>query len=69
MITAIELLNKAHPIHDRNSCSDDDARNGFGTRLEDGSGWGRCTRCMFLELIAGAEVPADIKNETGALWG
>lgn len=68
-MTALELLDKAHPKHDRTSCTDEDACNGFGTRNGDGSGWGRCTRCMFLELIAGAEVPADIKGRYGALWG
>lgn len=66
-MTALELLDKAHPKHGRTSCSDKNVCNGFGTRLGDGSGWGRCVRCMFLELIEGAEVPADIRADATAL--
>jgi hypothetical protein len=47
---AIEFIDIIRPEHDRTSCSDDDINNGFFTR--NGGDWhGRCTRCMYLQII------------------
>ena len=52
---ALDLLNIIQPEHDRTSCSDIDRNNSFGSR---GVEWyGRCTRCMWLDLADGVEPP------------
>lgn len=56
-LTALEFLNIIRPEHDRISCQNNDEHpiNGFGTAGDD---WhGRCVRCMYLEIIAGIELP------------
>ncbi len=61
-MTALDFINIIRPEHDRNSCSDDDVCNGFGTR--NGDSWhGRCTRCMYLQIIAGHSLPKDMKQD------
>ncbi|KKL63997.1 hypothetical protein LCGC14_2169550 [marine sediment metagenome] len=42
-MTVLEFLNIIAPEHDRTSCSDENIQNGFWN--------GRCTRCMYLEII------------------
>lgn len=52
---AIEFLSIIRPEHDRTSCSDDNLANGFYSR---GTNWhGRCTRCMYLEILRDGVVP------------
>lgn len=52
---AIEFLNIIRPEHDRTSCSDDNLDNGFYSR---GDKWyGRCTRCMYLEILRDGVTP------------
>jgi hypothetical protein len=58
--TAIELLNIIYPRHDRSSCNDDNLDNGFYSRNSDG--FGRCTRCMHIELISGEDMPPKVKE-------
>jgi hypothetical protein len=54
----IDFINIIRPEHDRTSCNDDEVENGFGTRYGDGKRWeGRCTRCMYLQIINGADIP------------
>jgi hypothetical protein len=46
----MEFVNLIRPKHDRTSCSDSKTVNGFFSR--NGQSWhGRCTRCMYLELV------------------
>lgn len=55
-MSAREFIDLIMPEHDRSSCSDDNISNGFFTR--DGRNWyGRCTRCMYLEIIKDGFVP------------
>ncbi len=61
-MTAKEFINLIRPDHDRTSCSDEDISNGFYTR--DGEKWhGRCTRCLYLEIINGDNLPKDFIPE------
>lgn len=39
--------------HDRTSCSDDNATNGYGSS---GENWPRCNRCLLLDVVRG-EIP------------
>lgn len=39
--------------HDRTSCSDDNAINGYGSS---GENWPRCNRCLLLDVVRG-EMP------------
>ncbi len=58
-MTAREFVNLIEPFHGRTSCSDVDRCNGFGT----GDDWkGRCTRCMYLEIIESGRVPEGFDN-------
>jgi len=60
-MTALEFINIIKSEHDRTSCSDEDVSNGFYSH--NGETWhGRCTRCMYLELIKG-EVPENFNPE------
>lgn len=53
---ALEFIDLVYPEHDRTSCSDEDINNGFRSRT--GASWhGRCTRCMYLEIIKNGTVP------------
>jgi hypothetical protein len=53
---AIDFINLICPEHTRTSCSDKDQNNGFYSR--NGDTWhGRCTRCMYLEIIENGGVP------------
>lgn len=55
---AVEFINIVHPEHCRTSCSDEKTDNGFYSR--NGETWhGRCTRCMYLQIIKG-EAPEGI---------
>lgn len=57
----LEFINIICPEHDRTSCSDENISNGFYTR---GNKWyGRCTRCMYLQIINGEELPKDFNHE------
>jgi hypothetical protein len=59
--TAKQLLDFIYPQHDRTSCSDDTICNGFYSR--DSDGFGRCTRCMYLELLRDADnLPPKVKE-------
>jgi len=58
--TAKDLLDFIYPEHDRTTCSDNNLNNGFYSRNEDG--FGRCTRCMYLELLSGSELPPKVKE-------
>ena len=60
MKTAKELLDFIYPEHDRTSCDDNDRNNSFYSRNE--QGYGRCTRCMYLDLLDGVEVPKQVKE-------
>jgi hypothetical protein len=65
-MTALEFINIIEPEHDRTSCSDDNISNGFWTRsgYGDEKKWhGRCTRCMYLEIINGDEIPKEFNPE------
>jgi len=59
---AIDFINLIRPEHDRTSCSDEDIDNGFYSRNVD-SWHGRCTRCMYLEIIKEGTVPEGFKPE------
>lgn len=51
-MTALEFIDKMMPEHDRTSCDDENTANGFYSR--NGESWhGRCTRCMYLEIVRG----------------
>jgi hypothetical protein len=55
-MTALEFINVIRPTHDRTSCSDTSLDNGFYSRT--GRTWhGRCTRCMYLEILKDKGVP------------
>ncbi len=58
--TARDLLDFIYPEHDRTSCSDNDIQNGFYSRNE--QGFGRCTRCMYLQILQGEELPRAVKE-------
>jgi hypothetical protein len=61
-VTALEFVNLIQPKHDRTSCSDTNQGNGFYSR--NGETWhGRCTRCMYLELIDAGGVPDGFDPE------
>jgi hypothetical protein len=62
-MTAMEYINLTLPEHDRDSCSDDDIGNGFYSRTGD-SWYGRCQRCMALQIIRGEEeIPEDFDSD------
>ena len=63
--TAKDLLDFIYPEHDRTSCDDKNLNNGFYSRNE--NGFGRCTRCMFLEILSGVEIPPEVlrKHKNG----
>lgn len=53
---ALEFINLICPDHDRTNCSDENISNGFFSWT--GYPWhGRCTRCMYLEIIKDGKVP------------
>jgi len=56
--TAKELLDFIYPNHSRISCNDNNITNGFYSNDVDGSG--RCTRCMFLEILKGRQIPKEV---------
>jgi hypothetical protein len=60
--TARELVDLMRPEHDRTSCSDEERRNSFFSRGY-GKWHGRCTRCMWLDLADGEEVPDGFDPE------
>lgn len=62
MMTALEFINIIRPEHDRTSCSDEYRANSFGTRRSE-SWHGRCTRCMWLDIADGVELPKDFDHE------
>lgn len=62
-MTALEFINILQPEHGRTSCSDEDVNNGFYTRLGAPDWYGRCTRCLYLEIIAGVEIPEGFDGE------
>ena len=62
MLTSIELINILRPTHDRTSCDDDNRNNSFGS-MRIGTWHGRCTRCMWLDLADGIEVPKEFDGE------
>ncbi len=56
----LKFINIICPEHNRTSCSDDNVTNGFYS----GDGWhGRCSRCMYLEIANGIELPKDFNPE------
>lgn len=56
MLTVIEFINIIRPEHDRTSCDDNFLNNGFFSK--NGTTWyGRCTRCMYLQIANGIELP------------
>ena len=70
-MTALELINKIAPQHDRTSCSDDYISNGFVKKtngFEDGKSIdnsynARCARCGLLQIMKGdIEVNGDIEH-------
>jgi len=58
---AIDFINIIQPEHDRTSCDDENTNNGFFSK---GTSWyGRCTRCMYLEIIKGNKLPEGFDHE------
>lgn len=58
---AKELIDLIMPLHQRASCSDENICNGFYTLT--GESWhGRCTRCMYLEVINGSPIPEGFEQ-------
>lgn len=62
-MTAKELIDILRPEHDRTSCSDEDRNNSFYSRLGHPDWYGRCTRCMWLDIADGVELPEDFDPE------
>ena len=60
-MTAKEFVDIIVPEHNRTSCSDEDKNNGFYSR--NCEGYGRCTRCMWLEIIDGVDIPDVLKEQ------
>ena len=59
---AIEFVDKIQPKHGRTSCSDENRCNGFYSR--NGETWhGRCTRCMYLEIVDTGELPENFDGD------
>ena len=59
---AKEFIDIIKPEHDRDSCSDEKLNNGFYSR--NGRDWyGRCTRCMYLEIAEKGEIPVGFDGE------
>lgn len=60
-MNALEFVNIIRPEHDRTSCNDENLNNGFYSR--NGETWhGRCTRCMYLEIIKEGYAPPDFDS-------
>ncbi len=56
---ALDFINIMRPEHDRTSCDDTNRNNSFYSR--NGETWhGRCTRCMWLDIADGVEIPKDL---------
>lgn len=62
-MTALEFINIIQPEHGRTSCSDENIGNGFYTRNGAPDWYGRCTRCMYLEIIRGDGIPEGFDPE------
>ena len=62
----IAFLNIICPKHDRTSCSDKLIRNGFHTNSGSEFCYGRCRRCMYLQIITEKGAPDDFDSEE--LW-
>lgn len=61
-MTAKEFIDLMMPNHGRSSCSDEDPQNCFYSR--NGETWhGRCTRCMYLQIIREKEVPTGFNPD------
>ena len=63
---ALFFIDIIQPEHDRTSCLDEDTQNGFWSRYGHGdeSKWhGRCTRCMYLEIINDIEIPVKFNPD------
>lgn len=60
-MTAKEFIDLIIPEHDRTSCSDDNQVNALFSRA--GTSWhGRCTRCMYLEILEDRNVPEGFEH-------
>ncbi len=64
-MTAREFIDLVVPEHGRTSCSDEDRSNGFFTRGNGDKWHGRCTRCMYLEILDEGVVPKGFEHYEG----